>query len=299
MPERFKVAAVYVWICLIWGTTWFAIKFGLESFPPFFSAGLRFLVAAAIYTVIVMIKKYPMPFDKLSVKLYLFVGICSYVIPFGIIYWSEQYIPSGLASVIFAIYPFAVVIWSKFLLREDEIPPNKIMGIVIGFTGIVVLFSDSFKFDLSFQFWGMIGAVLNALIQSFVLVVVKKYGKKLHPVSVNFIPMLIGGIGLTGISFFTENFHQVHFTPAGIGTVLFLGIFGSVVTFTSYYWLLKKINILLLSVISFITPVVALYVGWLFLNETLTKNQFWGSMIALSGVLLSSLPKPKLLRKTL
>jgi drug/metabolite transporter (DMT)-like permease len=296
MSERVKVGAVYVLICLIWGTTWFAIKLGLDSFPPFFSAGLRFMVASAAYTLIVLVKKYPLPMDAHSVKLYLFIGLCSYVIPFGIIYWSEQYIASGLASVIFAIYPFSVAIWSKLFLKDEEIPPNKIIGMVIGFTGIVVLFSDALHFDMNMQFYGMLGAILNALIQSFVIVIVKKHGQKLHPVTVNFFPMLIGGIGLLILSLFVENVHALRFTPSGIGTILFLGIFGSVITFTSYYWLLRKINILLLSVISFITPVVAIYTGRFFLNETLTRNQLLGSIIALAGVLFSSLPKPKHLK---
>jgi drug/metabolite transporter (DMT)-like permease len=296
MPERFKVAAVYILVCLIWGTTWFAIKLGLDSFPPFFSAGVRFLVACAVFTVIVYWKKYPLPMDALSVKLYLFIGFFSYVIPFGIIYWSEQYIASGLASVIFAIYPFSVIIWSKLLLRNEEISPNRIFGMIIGFIGIVVLFSDALNLDITMQFWGMIGAILNALMQSFVMVIVKKYGQKLHPVAVNFYPMLIGGIGLLLLSFFVENLHTLKFSAQGVGTILFLGIFGSVITFTSYYWLLKKINILMLSVISFITPVVALYTGWLFLHELLTKSQLLGSIIALAGVLLSSLRKPNLSR---
>ncbi len=297
MSERLKIALVYVLICLIWGTTWFAIKFGLDSFPPFFAAGIRFAVASIVYAVIIFWKKYPLPKDKLSLKVYMFMGIFSYIIPFGLVYWSEQYIASGLASVIFAIYPFAVAIFSKMYLESEEITPTKLVGMMIGFAGIVLLFSDSLKFDKSMQFWGMLAAILNALFQSFVIVMIKKHGKNIHPVSLNFIPMLIGSIGLLLLSLFLEDSTKIHFTSPGIMTVLYLGIFGSVVTFTAYYWLLKKIHILMLSVVSFITPVVAIFTGYILLNEKLTKYQLIGSMVALAGVLVSSVPKPKFMRK--
>ncbi len=299
MSERFKITSVYIMICLIWGTTWFAIKAGLDSFPPFFSASMRFAVASVVFALIIYIRKYPVPMSKTSIKFYLFMGICSYVIPFGMIYWAEQVIPSGLASVIFTIYPFAVIIFSRMMIRGFEIAPYKIFGMFVGLGGIVLIFAGTFKLELSKQLIGMTAAVLNAVIQAFVLVTIKKRGKDLHPVTMNFLPMVIGSIGLFIIALFTENIHASKFTGVGIFTVFYLGVLGSVVTFTSYYWLLNKINILLLAVVSFITPVVALYTGWLLGNEKLDSHQMIGSIVALAGVLFASLPEPRLLRKRL
>ncbi len=297
MSERFKIVFVYITVCLIWGTTWFAIKLGLDSFPPFFAAGVRFVVAGIVYALIILINNIPFPKDSRSLKIYLFIGIFSYIIPFGLVYWSEQYIASGLASVIFAIYPFAVAIFSTMFLKSEEITKSKIVGMTIGFAGIVILFSDSLKFDRSMQFMGMLAAILNALFQSFVLVMVKKHGKNIHPVSLNFIPVIIGSVGLLMLSLFLEDSAKIHFTATGIMTLLYLGIFGSVVAFTAYYWLLKKIKILLLSFFSFITPVVAIFTGYILLNEKLTKYQLIGSTVALAGVLVGSVPKQKILRK--
>jgi drug/metabolite transporter (DMT)-like permease len=217
------------------------------------------------------------------------MGFFSFVIPFGLVYWAEQFVPSGLASVLFGVYPFFVAIFSYFMIPDEKIGLGKTIGMILGFTGIIIIFSDSFSFTLSDYLLGMFAVMLSGIMQAYIAVVLKKYGKHLNPLSMNFVPMLIAGLSGTLIGLLTENMSSVSLKLNGILAVFYLAVFGSVVTFTSFYWLMKKINVVILSLVAFITPVVALLLGWIFYNEVLTTHHIIGSAFVLIGLLIANL----------
>lgn len=287
--ESLKIFFVYVLLCFIWGSTWLAIRISLESFTPFLSGGLRFLIASIAIFIIMRLKGITLQKDKLSIKLYLQMGFLSFVIPFGLVYWAEQFVPSGLASVLFGVYPFFVAIFSYFMIPNEKIGIGKTVGMILGFSGIIIIFSDSFSFTLSDYLLGMFSVMLSGIMQAYIAVTLKKYGKHLNPLSMNFIPMLIAGIAGTLIGLFAEDMSKVSFEENGILAVLYLAIFGSVVTFTSFYWLMKRINVVILSLIAFITPIVALLLGWIFYNEVFTTHHLIGSALVLIGLLIANL----------
>ena len=146
-------------LCIIWGSTWLAIRFGLESLTPIFSAGIRFSLASVFILALMKIQNVSIQKDKVSVRLYLLMGFFSFVIPFGFVYWAEQFVPSGMASVLFAVYPFFVVIFSYIRIPSETIGFYKIFGTVLGFSGIVVIFSDSFTGDITDFVAGMIAVL--------------------------------------------------------------------------------------------------------------------------------------------
>ena len=280
-----KIILVYALACLIWGSTWIAIKTSLESLTPFLSAGLRFVTASTFILLILKITKTKIQKDKLSIRLYLIMTFFSFVFPFGLVYWAEQFVPTGLSSVLFAVNPFFVVLFSYFLISSEKIGFFKFTGIILGFAGILVIFSDTFNLDFSAYTFGMIAIILSASFQALNSVFIKKYGGHLHPVSMNFIPMLIGGIILSVSGLFLEDTGIIKFDSTALLSVLYLAIFGSIVTFTSFYWLLKRISVVILSLIAFITPVIALFLGWIFFSEQLSFNELMGSLLVLFGLL--------------
>jgi len=284
-----KIILVYALLCLIWGSTWLAIRASLESLTPFISGGARFVIASIFIFGLMKIRGVALQTDKESIRLYLLMGFLSFVIPFGLVYWAEQFVPSGLAAVLFGVYPFFVALFSFFRIPEESIGKFKIAGMCLGFIGIVVIFSDSFKSDLSNLFLGMIAVALSGFIQAWIAVTLKKSGKHLNPLSMNFVPMLIAGITGLFVGLLIEDLSNIKIDETGIIAVLYLSFFGSVVTFTSFYWLMKKINVVLLSLIAFITPIVALILGWIFYNETLTTQHIIGSIMVLSGLLFANL----------
>jgi putative membrane protein PagO len=288
-----KIILVYTLACLIWGSTWMAIRVGLDSLTPFISVGLRFSFAALFILIFMKIKGMKIQMDRLSIKLYLQMAFFSFVIPYGLVYWGEQYIPSGLASVLFAINPFFVTVFSFYMLSQEKITPYKIIGMIIGFIGIVVIFSEDITNTAGFFVWGMVAVVLSALIQGWIQVVVKKYGQHLHSFTMNFYPMLIAGLTMLFIGFFTENLNYIKFDSKAILSVLYLASFGSMIVFTCWYWLLKRVSVIVLSLITFITPVIALILGIILLKEVFTVIDIFGSFLVLVGLIIATLGNVK------
>lgn len=292
-----KVFLAYTALCLIWGSTWIAIRIGLESFTPIFSAGIRFSLASIIIFMLMKMKKIELQTDKESIRLYLLMGFFSYVIPFGLVYWAEQFVPSGMAAVLFAVYPFWVVIFSFIRMPNEFIGFYKIFGTVLGFGGIVMIFSDSFVGDITNYLVGMFAVVLSGIMQAWIAVSIKKFGHHLHPLSMNFVPMMIAGISMVAIGIFAEDLSVINISESGVLSILYLAFFGSVITFTTFYWLIKRINLVILSLLAFITPIVALVLGYLFYNEELSTRHFIGAALVLTGVIWANLDNLLKLRK--
>ena len=292
-----KIFIAYAILCFIWGSTWLAIRIGLESLTPIFSAGLRFTVASIFIYLLMKIKNIPLQTDRVSLYLYFMMGFFSFVIPFGLVYWAEQFVPSGMAAVLFAVYPFWVVIFSYIRMPGEFIGFYKIFGTLLGFGGIVIIFSDSFSGDLTSYLIGMFAVVLSGIMQAWIAVSIKKLGHHLHPLSMNFVPMVIAGISMLFIALFTEDLTTIQVDQNAVLSVLYLAFFGSVITFTSFYWLLKRINVVILSLIAFITPIVALILGYFIYNEDLSTRHFIGTTLVLTGVFWANLGNLLKLRK--
>lgn len=289
MSDRVKIILVFALICFIWGSTWLAIRIGLETLTPMFSCGLRFMLASLLILLLMRFKHMKLQTDKLSIRLYVLMGVFSFLIPYGLVYWGEQYISSGLAAVLFAVYPFFVVLFSYLLIPSQSIGVAKTIGIIIGFGGILVIFSDDIGGDISSYLIGMLGIVVSGMMQASMAVTIKKHGQHLNPLTMNLIPMAIAGISLFLLGFLFEDLSRLYFSTDAVLSIFYLAGFGSIVTFTSYYWLLKRVNVILLSLVAFITPIVALILGWLTYNEQLTTNHFWGSILVLTGLLWANL----------
>lgn len=284
-----KIFFAYILLCLLWGSTWMVIRASLESLTPYISIGARFIMASFFILIFMKLRGVSLQRDKESIRLYVLMGFLSFVIPFGLVYWAEQFVPSGLASVLFGVYPFFVALFSFFRIPDESIGIIKIIGMSLGFIGITVIFSDSFTTDLSNLFIGMVAVALSGVIQAWMAVTIKKSGRHLNPLSMNLIPMFIAGISGILIGLMLEDLSKIKIDNTAILSVLYLAFFGSVVTFTSFYWLMKKINVVLLSLIAFITPIVALILGWIFYNETLTTQHIIGSIMVLIGLLSANL----------
>ncbi|MCX7797506.1 MAG: DMT family transporter [Melioribacter sp.] len=286
--ESLKIILGYILICILWGSTWLVIRVGLDSLTPIFSVGLRFLLAAVLIFIIMKWRKIKLEKDHFSLKLYLILTLFSFSIPFGLVYWAEQYIPSGLASIVFATLPFGVIVFSAFLLPENKISFSQIVGVILGFLGIIIIFSENLNFDMSKYFLGIIAVLLSSLMQSAIAVIIKKHGSYLNPLTMNFYPLLFSGLLMIFTGFLVEDTSYWKFDYKAISSVIFLSFFGTVVTFTTYYWLLKRINVVILSLSSFITPIIAVFLGWLILKEQLTANAILGSLFVLIGILFAN-----------
>jgi drug/metabolite transporter (DMT)-like permease len=287
--ENLKTIVIFSIICLAWGSTWGVIRLGLESLTPFISVGLRFTLASILILIIMKFRKVQIQTDKVSLWLYFIMGFGSFVIPFGLVYWAEQFVPSGLSAVLFAVYPFFVVLFSYLAIPSEIIGSYRIFGIVFAFAGIVIIFYDGLDLNVASYIWGMTAIIISAVMQAGIAVTLKKYGHHLHPLSMNFIPMIIAGSALLIIGLLTENTSKLVFDLKAFFSITYLAVIGTVLTFTSYYWLLKRVSVVLLSLIAFITPIIALLLGWIFFTESLSNNVLFGSSLVLLGLLLANM----------
>lgn len=283
------IPIIYLLICLFWGSSWLVIKLSLEYLNPLFNLGLRFLIAAFSILLVIKWTNTKLDFSKESIKIYFLMGIFSYSLPFYLVYWAEQTIPSSLASVLFGMYPFFIAILSSIFIKEESLTINRILGIFLSFFGIVLIFSDGLKFDIRSYSYGQLAVIASALMQAGIAITIKKKGGYLNPLSMNFLPLLIASFVLFIFSFQTEDISKNKLTIEPILMILYLAIFVTVFNFTAYYWLMKKINIVLLSLTSFITPVIAVALGILIGKEHLTRNILAGTIMVLLGIIIVNL----------
>lgn len=288
MSERFRVYLSYVLICTIWGSTWLVIKIGLETMTPLVGAGLRFLVATTLLFLLIKIRRVKIPWNRGERWFYAVVALTSFSIPFALVYWGEQYISSGLTSIIFAVYPFTVALFSFLFLPNEKVTVWKISGIVFGFIGVFTIFSNDLAASDPNSLRGMGAVLLSALLQGYSVIAIKRHGHSIHPFAITFVPMLIGAVLLltTGVLF--EDLSRIRFTVGAVLAIVYLGVFGSVVTFVSYFWLLKRVEAVFLSLSAFITPIIAVVLGVIVLGEQLSPRVFLGAAFVLGGIAVAN-----------
>ena len=235
------------------------------------------------------IRRYNIRFDFKETVFLLLVGLGSFSVPYGLVYWAEGKISSGLTATTFAVMPFFAAILSSAFLKTNDLSPWKVCGIILGFTGLLVIFAGDLQFGSFDSTEGMLAVVVSALSNSAVAVAVKKHGREIDPVFINLIPMVLGAITLLFTSMFIESWKGIRFDAPTILSVLYLAIFGSVVAFTLYFYILKHVSVVLLSMSSFITPVLALTAGAIVLGEKLPPGTLLGTVLILGGILVLNL----------
>ncbi len=287
VSERMRIGAGFAVISLIWGSTWLAIKVGLDSLPPFFGVAIRFTLAAAILYALMRFRGEKIPLDRNSIYIYLSVAFLSVSFPFALVYWGEQYIPSGLASVLFALNPFVVAIGSQVLLKNERMTASKLGGVSLGFLGLLVIFWADLRLGGSGA-GPMIAVLVSTVLQGISLVIVKKYGRSISPTSITLGGMIFGIVILYALAFAFEDISRVHLDLKGVGSILYLASFGSVVTFVTYYWLAQRVEAVYLSLVAFVTPVLAVLLGAVLLDESLSPHMFSGAALVLCGILVAN-----------
>jgi drug/metabolite transporter (DMT)-like permease len=286
-PEKILVTLGFIVISIIWGSTWLAIKIGLESVPPFYAVAFRFTLASVILYIMMRIRGERLPVDPTSLSLYLTLAVLSFSFPFALVYWGEQYIASGLASILFAAYPFVVAVGSHLFLADEKMNPFKIAGIALGFFGVLVIFWSDIELGGSSTL-GMAAVLLSTIMQGASLVIVKRKSSHINPTTLSFGGMAIGIIILYSLALIFEDASTIHLDGKGLGSIIYLGTFGSVVTFLVYYWLLKRVEAVYLSLVSLVTPVLAVILGTFWLDESLEPRIFTGAGLVLIGILVAN-----------
>jgi drug/metabolite transporter (DMT)-like permease len=287
-PPAIIIAGTFVLLTLIWGTTWAAIRVGLGGIPPITGVALRFAIAAVILLAMAPLFKVRFGRTARERRLWVLNALCSFCTSYGIVYWSEQWLPSGLTSVIFATMPLFVSLMAHAALPGERLTVKSLFGVVLGFSGVAVIFSEDFSL-----FGGPMAAtasmvlLISPLLSAVASVSIKKWGRDIHPISISAVPMGLAAGLMGALAFAVERDTPPIFDAVSVGALLYLAVLGSAVTFTLYFWLLSHVDATKMSLIAYTAPVVAVGVGALVFDEPLTWRILCGSALVIGGVALA------------
>jgi drug/metabolite transporter (DMT)-like permease len=262
----------YISLCLIWGSTWLAIRVVVHDVPPLEAAALRFVAGGVLLLGLAMLQRRPWPRGASQWNALAVLSVSMMAVPYGLLFWAEQHVISSMTAVLYSAMPLAVSLFTPAMMHR-KVPRRAIFAMVIAFGGILVLF---YRFP-GVSLWLVVGgvAVLGSMtLSSWSVVYAKKRLHDVDPVVATGLQLLFGSVVLLWGTWALEAHRHAIWTRQALAAMAFLTIFGSAAAFVIYYWLLKKLQPYQLSTISLITPLVALVEGWL-----------WGEPVSLTMVL--------------
>lgn len=274
-------------VSFFWGTTYVAARVGAQQMPGFFIAGVRQFLSGLLLVSFFLMKGFKLP-GIAELKRISLQGIFLLCIANGLLTWAMQYISGGLAAIIVALVPMFIALFSVMLSRCAKITRWMIAGLVIGFAGILLIFSDYMgeMNDRGFIF-GVVLALISVLSWSFGTVYSSNQKSSVDILFNVGLQMLIAGVIMLIVCAFTGNY--VNLAEANRESwlaLLYLIVFGSLIAYTAYVFAISKLPPTLVSVYAYINPVVAVGLGWVLLSEKMNLTMLTGMLITLGGVFL-------------
>ena len=286
--ERTLAYVAFATICLVWGTTYLGIRIALETIPPLLLTGSRFIVAGLIMIAVAKLRGETLPRDLRTLANLALVGLLMVGVGNLAVVWAEQWVPSGIASLLVATAPFWMAIIEAFRTGGERVDRRGVIGMLIGFAGVAMLVTPRGSGGA----WS-VGFLLGALaIQIGDLCwqlgsVHGKYNLRHVPLlSSAALQMLSGGVIVTIVGLLIGEAPRFTLTPRTFAALAYLTLFGSVIAYSAYTFALAHMRTTHTSLYAYVNPVVAVFLGWLILKEPLTWLSIVAMMIILAGVAL-------------
>ena len=278
-------------MCLIWGTTYLGIRISLETIPPLLMAAMRWIAAGSVLIGLLAVRRERLPprreWPSLAILGVLLLGFGN-----GAVVWAEQTVPSGLTAVLVATSPFWMVGFDAFMPDGEAITLRRVLGLVVGFGGIVMLVWPEIQFDASGG--GFLGGVIAAQVACVGWAVGSSYARQRgrgHASEENVLAtaafeMLFGGIALLIASLALRETARLTFTPRTTSALLYLIFVGAIGGFSAYAYALKYLPIATVSLYAYVNPIIAVVLGTLVLSEPFDARMLMAAFVVLVGVAL-------------
>jgi drug/metabolite transporter (DMT)-like permease len=274
-------------VSFFWGTTYVAARVGAQEIPGLFMAGLRQFVSGLILVVFFLARGYKLP-DLKELKRISLQGIFLLCIANGLLTWAMEYISGGLAAIIVALVPLFIALFSVWLSGSGKITRWMIAGLVIGFAGVLIIFSDYMGEMKNKNFMFGVGlSLISVLSWSFGTVYTSRQKSSINILFNVGLQMLIAGIIMLIVCGITGKY--INLATAGQTAwiaLLYLIVFGSLIAYSAYVFAISKLPPTLVSIYAYINPIVAVGLGWLLLSEKMNLIMAIGIIITLGGVYL-------------
>jgi drug/metabolite transporter (DMT)-like permease len=272
-------------LCVVWSSTWLAIKIGLRDLPPISFVAIRFLIAIIVLLAVSIGHTRLLPLRRNDYAVLAITGILMFAVNYTLLFWAELHVSSGLAAVLQATIPIFGMIFAHWMLPDEPIRFQKLAGAMIAIGGVSVICGRLLGFNGSLAFWGGMGVVIGAASAAYANVLVKARSIQLGPAMLAAWQMIFGTAPLLVLGFAVDgNPARFHWTATSVFCVVYLAVIGSALTFLLLYWLLPRLTVAQLQSISLITPPGAVMLGWLLGGETFPISSLLGAALVLAGV---------------
>ena len=284
-------------ICLIWGTTFFAMKVGVRVYPPLLLVAIRQSLAGIILWIIGKLGKFPHPKKKDFISI-LIMGCFMVIIPTVLIPLQLKYIPSGLLALISSIVPLFVVLINIIFRKSADVTLLTVIGVLFGFVGMIFLFNDNMlEFANPDYLMGFIFAIIGSLSASIGLVYSATNSNKIHPVYTAAYQYLVSSIPIFLLSFLFEDMQHIDFFSQSTLALIYVTIMGSVIALPAYLYALSKLPTTVVSVYAFVNPIIAVVIGAILLHEKVDQNIFIAAACIIGGLYIINKGKSPLAPK--
>ena len=290
--EDNKVFLAYIAVCILWGSTYLAIRIGVGEFPPTIFAGIRFLVAGSLMLAFSVYKGLKLPVSLSEVMKISVVGLFLLLGGNGCVVWAETRIHSGMASLIVATVPLFMALIELVLPNRPKLNIKGWLGLLIGFGGVALLVIPNSS-KTSTDIIGILLLLAGAFSWAAGSVYSKSFKASSSIIPNIAIQMLAGGLGLSFVGAFFGEFSAIHLTSKGVGAMLYLIFFGSIVGYSCYVYILQKWPATKAGTYAYVNPLVAILLGALILNEPISISVVLSTAVILGGVILVQTSKTK------
>jgi len=280
-----SIPFAFAGVILIWSTTPLAIKWSSEGPGFLFGVASRMALGALLCVILMLLLRQRLPLHKRALHTYLAAGLSLYAAMMAV-YWGAQFIPSGLVSVIFGLTPLVTGLLAMQWLQDEPFGIEQLVGSIAGLTGLAVIFNTSLNHD-GIAIQGMLAVLASVLLHSVSSVRVKHCGYDIPPLAIT-----TGGLLLaTPLYLLTWVVHDHATLPSVISpraglSIVYLGIFGSVLGFVMYFYILRHIQAGRVALITLVTPVIALMIGQVFNHESISRQVIVGTLLILLGLVI-------------
>lgn len=274
-------------VCIIWGTTYLALRIAVSHFPPFLFSGIRQSIAGLILLIFMLtLGKQKLPSASILWQ-QAFAGFLMMTIGNGLVAWGEMYIPSGIAAILCSLMPIWVIIINISIDKGERPTLPIIAGTLLGLLGIVLIFGNNLSDLTNSQYLTGIGMTLIATAGwAGGSVWIKKQHINTNPFVNAGLQMFFGGLFMLLLSPLTDDLSNVHWSPEAMYAMLYLIIFGSLVAYTCYAYAIRKLPMTIVSMYAYINPMVAVLLGWMVLDEVLNLRIVIAMLITIAGIYL-------------
>ena len=297
-PSQRRIICAWITLALVAGSSWLAVRIGLDDLPPFTFSGIRFAVAAPLLALILWIRnrgrdaeaRAADPHGSISPtreqwRVLIAIGIQVFIIGNAASYWGQQYVPSGITGVLYSTGPAAAMLIARVRIG-DPISFGRAIGLALGIAGVVLISGGQIQLGGLQVAAGLAGIAVGVLCLAWATVSVRALSSGLDPLFIAMVQISMGAIAQLSFGYTLESSAPFRLTLSAVGAIVWLAIAGSLVAFWLWYWLLRYMEATQVLSHMLVTPIIALFLGWALRGEQVGWIEVGGVALVLGGVYL-------------